>query len=498
MSEVRVRFAPSPTGYLHIGGARTALYNWLFARKHGGAFVLRIEDTDAERSTVESAQAILDQLRWLGLDWDEGPNYQSTNVEKHKEAARRLLEEGKAYRCFCTREELEAKREIASRNKADYRYDGTCRRLSPADVEANLAAAKPFVVRFKVPQKGGSVVFEDMIQGPNEKAHADLEDFVILRSDGRPLYLLSNCVDDAVDRITHVIRGQDGMANTPKQVLIYQALGHPVPRFAHMALTMDMKGRKISKRVHGLSVSVGFFRDRGFLPWALCNALILLGWSAGDDREYYTREELVEAFNLEGCTRTNSKFGVVEEDKITDGMRDWTDAKALRINATYLRRMSLDDLLPLVREVLMDEGIRDPSRDAEPSGRFRDTVDLIRERFFTLRDFATLGRSYFSDEFDFDEAAVRKNLKKNPDTPEHLLRLADAYEAAENWDLETLERVLRELAEESGVKAGVFINGARVALTGQPVGPGMFHVMMALGRERTIRRLRDVGAKAAS
>jgi glutamyl-tRNA synthetase len=490
MDPVRVRFAPSPTGYLHIGGARTALYNWLFAKKHGGTFILRIEDTDAERSTVESASAILDQLAWLGLTWDVGPNYQSRNLEAHRAAAYRLLETGHAYRCFATEEELDAKREEAIKSKVAYKYDGAYRDLPREEGDRLAAAGKPFTIRFRVPRGGGSVVLEDVIQGRIEKAYEDLEDFVILRSDGTPLYLLSNCVDDAMDGVTHVIRGQDGIANTPKQILLYRALGHPVPTFAHMALTLDMQGRKISKRIHGRAVSVGFFRERGFLPWALCNALVLLGWSTGDDREYFSRDELVAAFSLEGCNRANSKFGIVEEEKLGEGARDWTDAKALRINATYLRQLPLPELLPLVREWLTREDLWDADYEGGRAEWFARTVDLIRERFFTLRDFVTVGRCYFSDDYPVDPDAVKKNLQKDPRTVEYLGRLADVFAAVDPWEEAGLETALRKLADDLGVKAALLINGARTLVTGQSVGPSMFHVLMTLGRERTVDRLR--------
>lgn len=496
MSEVRVRFAPSPTGYLHIGGARTALYNWLFARKHGGKFVLRIEDTDAERSTEASANAILDQLKWLGLDWDEGPNLQTENLEFHKQSIDQLVEDGHAYRCFCTTEELAQKREHARKEKLDFRYDGTCRDLPDEEVAKRVAARQPFVVRFKVPRKQ-TIAFDDLIQGHNEKSTEDIEDFVILRSDGRPLYILSNCVDDATDGITHIIRGQDGMANTPKQILLYRALGKPEPRFAHMALTLDMKGRKISKRVHGLAVSVGFFRDRGFLPWALCNALVLLGWSAGDDKEYYTREELIQAFSLEGCSNVNSKFGLVKEEEITDELREWTDPKALRINATYLRGLPLDELLPLVKKELVEAELWDNEYTDSKAQWLASTVDLIRERYFTLKDFTTLGRPFFSDDFLFEENAVNKNLKKIPETIDYLEKLAEALKALDGWTHDELENSLRAFAEGLGVKAGLIINGTRTAITGQAVGPGIFDILLTLGKEKTIMRLQEVGNKCS-
>jgi glutamyl-tRNA synthetase len=288
MKEVRVRFPPSPTGYLHIGGARTAIYNWLFARKTGGKLILRIEDTDAERSTRESIEGILDGLRWLGITWEEGPYFQSAYAEEHRRAAQKLVAAGHAYRCFCTQEELERKREEARKNRLDFHYDGTCRNLSPGQAARMEAAGRPHVIRFKVPSGPGGVVFDDAVYGTIEKKYRDLEDFVIVRSNGQPLYVLSNAVDDIRDRITHIIRGQDHLANTPKQILIYEALGEPLPRFAHMPLTLDPQKRKISKRAHGEVVSVQFYRERGFLPWALVNFLVLLGWSTSDNREIFS------------------------------------------------------------------------------------------------------------------------------------------------------------------------------------------------------------------
>ena len=304
--EVRVRFAPSPTGYLHIGGARTALYNWLWARKNKGTFILRIEDTDVERSTDDSVREIVDGLTWLGLDWDEGPIFQSANLAQHLEAANKLLESGHAYRCFCSREELDAQRKEAEARKQPFMYDGRCRRLSPEQIEEKLREGMPFVIRFRVPRDDASTVeFEDAVYGRIHKRCQDIEDFVIVRSDGRPLYILSNAVDDTLDRITHVIRGADGLANTPKQVLIYQALGVPAPVFAHMPLTLDNKKAKLSKRRHGEVVTVSYYRRMGFLPWALCNFMALLGWSTTDDREFFTRDELIDAFELSRINRAN-------------------------------------------------------------------------------------------------------------------------------------------------------------------------------------------------
>jgi len=287
--EVIVRFPPSPTGYLHIGSARTALFNWLFAQKTGGKLILRIEDTDVERSTEESIQGIIEGLKWLGITWDEGPYFQSRFINEHLEAAQKLLESGHAYKCFCTKEKLETKRQAAMEQKSDIKYDGTCRHLTPEVVAEKEAAGIPYTIRMKVSRGKGSVSFEDIVYGKIEYKYEDIEDFVIVRSNGQPLYLLSNTVDDIRDRITHVIRGQDGLSNAHRQILIYEALGAPIPQFAHMSLTLDPKKAKISKRRHGELVAVHFYREHGFLPWAFLNFLVLLGWATHESREIFSR-----------------------------------------------------------------------------------------------------------------------------------------------------------------------------------------------------------------
>jgi len=488
--KVRVRFAPSPTGYLHIGGARTALYNWLFARKNHGTLLLRIEDTDLERSTEAAIQAILDGLRWLGLDWDEGPSFQSAYREAHQEAARRLLETGRAYRCFCTKEELEAKRLKAEAEKTSFQYDGTCRRLSPEAAAEKEAAGIPYVVRFQVPEGPGSVVNEDLIYGRNEKRYADIEDFVIVRSDGLPLFLLCNVVDDIRDEITHVIRGNDHLlGNTPRQLLLFEALGRKPPAYAHMNLTLDPQRAKISKRKHGDVVTVSFYRERGFLPWALCNFLLLLGWSTGDDREILSRQEAVEAFTLERAGKSNSVFNYSKDDP-----KFFTDPKALSVNAHYIRTMELGELGDLVAPRLRDAGLWRPEYEAERREWYLRTVDMIRERYHTLNDFAELGRPYFSDDFPMDEAAMKKNLKKDPRLAGWLPELAGRLEEADPFDMETSEAAVREFVEQKGVKAGLIINAVRAAVTGQLAGPGLFHILEAVGRASTALRLRRAGS----
>lgn len=485
-SQVRVRFAPSPTGYLHLGGARTALYNWLWARKTGGVFILRIEDTDTERSTKESVGEILEGLKWLGLEWDEGPYFQSDNIEKHVDAAHKLIESGHAYRCFCTKEELDEQRAIAETQKRAFMYDGRCRKLTQAEVDARVAEGRPFVVRFRVPRDPlSATAFEDLVYGRIDKRCADIEDFVIVRSDGRPLYILGNAVDDSLDGITHVIRGADGLANTPKQALIYEGLGITPPVFAHMPLTLDNKRAKLSKRSHGEVVTISFYRSRGFLPWALCNFMALLGWSSADEQEFFTRDELIRAFDFSRINRANSVFNYVPGDG-----KNWTDPKALHFNATYLRSMDLHDLTPFVKEELEAQGLWSESYEHADRAWFLRTVDLIRTRFQTLKDFSTRGRCYFSDDFEYDEAAVTKNLTKDVRLRQMLPELADLLESAPEFTAGPLEKIFRSYAETCGVKGGLLINAARTGVSGTSVGPGLFEMLEILGKDRVVARLR--------
>ncbi len=486
MEEVRVRFPPSPTGYLHIGGARTAIYNWLFAKKTGGKLILRIEDTDVERSTEESIRGILDGLTWLGITWDEGPYFQSAYAEDHRRAAEKLLESGHAYKCFCTQEELERKREEARRKKEDYHYDGTCRNLSANEVARLEEDGRPYVIRFKVLRGPGGVVFKDAVYGVIEKKYRDIEDFVIVRSNGSPLYVLSNAVDDIRDRITHIIRGQDHLANTPKQIMIYEALGEKIPRFAHMPLTLDPQKRKISKRAHGEVVAVQYYREKGFLPWALVNFLVLLGWSTSDNREIFSKEELIEAFSLEDINRANSIFDIRKDDP-----KFFTDPKAISINAHYLRTMPVEELLPYVQAELETAGLWHPSFGAEKKSWFASTVELIRSRYHTTKDFGNLGRAYFADDFPIEEKVVRKNILKHENLKHWLPLMAERLEVLDEFTPDSIEHAIRELAAELDTKAGILINGARAAITGQAAGPGLFDVLAAVGKERVVHRLRE-------
>jgi glutamyl-tRNA synthetase len=509
---IRVRFAPSPTGYLHIGAARTALFNWLYARKAGGTFLLRIEDTDIQRSTDESTRSIIEGLRWLGLDYDEEIVFQSANADKHRAVALRLIEEGKAYRDFtpkAERADANVKQEIAERARAashtgtDHRRN-PFRDLSAEESVARAASGEPFAVRLKVATEGRSS-FEDAVYGAQERDYSEIEDLVLLRSDGHPLYNLSVVCDDIEMRITDVIRGQDHLTNTHKQILIYEALGAPVPRFAHLPLILAPGGKKLSKRIHGEIVSLTTYRDAGFLPAAFCNFLALLGWApagvqlaatltTGDEEgavdprvgELMTLREMIDNFSLERVHRNSAIFNFEANNP-----RRWTDEKALWMNAEYIRRaFALEDLLPLVRAELEASGLWREEYEGERREWFAGTVDLIRQRFYTLKDFSGQGRAYFSDEFEFEEAAVKKNLQKEPRLKELLPALAERIEQTEPFTTETCEATLRAFADEAGVKAGLLINAARTALSGQSVGPSMFEVFDIIGREASARRLR--------
>jgi glutamyl-tRNA synthetase len=490
---VRVRFAPSPTGYLHIGAARSALFNWLYARKTGGKFLLRIEDTDLQRSTDESTRSIIEGLEWLGLDYDEDLVFQSDNGPAHRAAANRLLEEGKAYRDFTPKEQREdknVKEDISERARAQ-EAEGKDQRSNPfrdlpkEESDRRAAAGEPFAVRLKVPNKG-QTRFDDIVYGPQERSHSEIEDLVLLRSDGHPLYNLSVVIDDIAMGITHVIRGQDHLTNTHKQILLYEALGAPVPQFAHLPLILAPNKGKLSKRKHGEVVSLTTYRDRGFVPAAFRNFLALLGWAPPEGKEVLSKEELVEYFSLEGINRANAIFNFQESDP-----RRWTDDKALWMNAEYIRTMPLDELFPMLKTELRANKLWREEYDDDDREWFSKTVNLIRERYFTLKDFSSQGRAYFSDDFDFDEAAVNKNLRKEPRLRELLNGLADKLENVEPFNAETSEAALREFADEAGVKAGLLINGSRTMLTGQAVGPSMFEVFDVIGREASVTRLRS-------
>ena len=484
MDNVVVRFAPSPTGYLHIGGARTAIFNWLYARKHGGTFMLRIEDTDAERSNEATVQGILESLLWLGLKWDRGPDFQSRHTDDHLAAVRELVESGHAYKCFCSKEVLDEKRASAQKEKRTYQYDGTCRRLSAEEIKAKETAGIPFVIRYKVPSQDGTVSFSDRVYGRIDKRYSDIEDFVLVRTNGQPLYVLANSVDDIRDGITHVIRGQDGLANTPKQILIYKGLGAPIPEFAHMSLTLDPQKAKISKRKHGSHVSIEYYRENGFLPWAMVNFLVLLGWATPDSKELFSESELIDAFSLEGIGRTNSVFNIQPNDP-----KFFTDPKLININSHYLRTMPLDALLPFVKEQLLKAHLWYTDFESERREWFLDTIDLIRGRFRLLTDVVTYGRPYFSDQYEMDPKAVAKHLKGDAAVGDWMPLLIEELTELDPYDAQGVERMLRDFLAKQQLKPGKLINAVRTAVTGQAVGPEFIDVLLCLGKARVVERI---------
>ncbi len=477
---LRVRFAPSPTGFLHIGSARTFIFNWLFARRHGGTVVLRIDDTDVERNTEASLNSIYEGLHWLELGWDELYR-QSDRADLHRKAAEEIRQKGLAYRDFTPAGTTASIEESAGNREGQWLSNPGMRELSAEESDRRAAAGERFVLRFRVPREnGGDLSFADLVYGPQSKAIADVEDFALLRSDGTPTYHLASCADDADLRITHVVRGQDHLSNTYKHLLIFDALACERPQFAHLPLLTAPDGTKLSKRLHGPVVSVTTYRDGGFLPRAFVNFISLLGWSPKDNREQMSRSELVTSFAFEGVNRSNAVINFSEEDPF--------DPKALWLNSQHLRSMHASEVTPYVRGELEKVGLQIPF----PDPWLEETVDLLRARYMTLVDFATRGRAYFADDFVIEASALDKlNL---PGTRAGLWKLSARLEAHEEFTEASVETELRALAAELGVKPGLLINGSRAALTGQTVGPGAFHVFTAIGRERSIARLRAAGS----
>ncbi len=474
----RVRFAPSPTGYLHVGGARTALFNWLFARHESGTFVLRIEDTDRERSRPELTQAILDGLTWLGLMWDEGPFHQADDIERHRADARRLLDSGRAYRCFCSEDELDElnrrRDEAAARGGGGgaYMYDGRCRGLATADAGRRAGAGEPFALRFRMP--AGETAWDDIVHGRTAFANQDIEDFVLLRSDSTPTYNLAVVSDDIAMNITHVIRGADHISNTPKQIQVYHALGAEPPLFAHVPLILGPDAKRLSKR-HG-AASIEEYRKAGFLPRAMINFLALLGWSPGEDREYMEADELIELFTLE---EINKKPAIFDHDKL-----EW-------LSGQHLSRLSGHEIAELVGPLLIEQGIA--SADLLQARRMwlGRVLDAVKVRARKLTDVARQARPFFAGPIEPDEDAVAKHWKEPATVAQRLERLRASFEELESWDEDSLERALRSRAEQLGIGAGKLIHPLRVALTGAAVSPGIFEVADLMGREVVLRRIAD-------
>ena len=467
----RVRFAPSPTGYLHVGGARTAIFNWLFARRHRGTFVLRIEDTDLERSSEAVVRAILEGMAWLGMHPDEGPFFQSRERERHVADARAALAGGSAYRCFCTPEEVERSRGEAEREGRVYVCARGCRDVPAVESERRVAAGEPFGVRFKVPP--GRTEWEDLVHGPTAFENTVIEDFVILRSDGTPTYMLSVVSDDIFMRISHVIRGDDHISNTPKQILLYRALGASPPAFAHLPLILGEDKKRLSKR-HG-ATSVLEYREQGYLPEAVFNFLALLGWSPGDDRQKMSREEMIEAFGFSGVGISPAVFGLRK--------LEW-------LNGQYLSELAQDELLALAQPRLETAGMWDEAFRGERAEWLRRVLALLAPRCRTLAELPEAGRFLFdpSDEIAYDEEAARKHL--GADGLEDLLRAArESLAAATPWAEASIEAAVRDLAASRGIGAGKLIHPLRVAVTGRGASPGLFEVLALLGRERSLARI---------
>ncbi|HEX7880698.1 MAG TPA: glutamate--tRNA ligase [Candidatus Eisenbacteria bacterium] len=472
---VRVRFAPSPTGYLHVGGARTALFNWLYARRHGGTFILRIEDTDAERSTEESTKAIYEGMRWLGLTWDEGPDIGGPHapyVQTERKAiyhaiAGELVAKGLAYPCFCTPDELKERRELAMKEGRTPGYDGRCRNLSTDQIEERKGAGLPMALRIRTPPGESSWV--DAIKGEITFDHRNLEDFVILKSDGNPTYNFAASVDDIRMEITHVLRGDDHVSNTPRQIILYRALGAELPVFGHLPMILGGDGSRLSKR-HG-ATAVDAYADMGFVPDAMINYLALLGWSLDGEREVFSRQDLIANFSLERCGSNASVFDIQK--------LEW-------MNGLYLREMPVAERTALVTGYLAERGLWPrPGRD---EAWLNHVVDAVGDRLKRINSILDYAGFLFTDEVEFDPVAFDDMVKRKR-VGEILPAMREMLARVEPFDLATTEAELRKTAEGLGLKAGDLIHPTRVALSGKKVGPGIFEVIVLTGREEAVKRL---------
>lgn len=459
--QVRVRFAPSPTGFLHIGGARTALFNWLYARHNDGLFVLRIEDTDQSRSTDEYIEAIIQGMNWLGLEWDEGPFRQTDRFDIYKKYAEKLINEGNAYYCYCSPEELEARRKEAMAKGQPVKYNGTCR-----DLQEPVQGVNP-VVRFKMPRQGQTVV-DDMIKGAITFNNEQLDDLIILRSDGSPTYNLTVVVDDVDMKITHIVRGDDHLNNTPKQIQLYKALGYGVPQFAHLPMIHGSDKAKLSKR-HG-AVSVMAYYDMGYLPDALVNYLVRLGWSYGD-QEVFTRDELIKYFTFENVGKAASVFN---------------PEKLLWLNSQYIMNSSSERLAELVIPFLRKEGVINEEQSPDISWLSK-AIDTLKERSKTLIELAGSLRYYIDEDIEYDAKAKSKFL--NEQSRDLLIELKDGLTSMDTFLESEIESLFRAIVEKHDIKLGKLAQPVRVALTGGTQSPGIFEVLDVMGREKALRRL---------
>ena len=454
---VRTRFAPSPTGYLHIGGARTALFNWLYARNKGGKFILRIEDTDLERSTEASVNAILEGMKWLGLDWDEGPFFQTQRMDRYQYFANKLLEEGKAYYCYCSPEELQERREKALKEGKKPTYDRRCREL-----KAPVAGRKP-VIRFKAPLEGETVVM-DVIKGTVVFKNEELDDLVIVRSDGVPTYNFAVVIDDVDMNITHIIRGDDHLNNTPRQIQIYKALNFDLPVFAHVPMILGSDKTRLSKR-HG-ATSVMAYKEMGYLNKALVNYLVRLGWSCGDE-EIFSMDEMIEKFNIENIGKSAAVFN---------------PEKLLWLNAHYIKETPLDELSSLAKEFFEKKGYTIPDRD-----KMYRIIESLKPRCRTLVEFAEMGSVYFEDEFEYDGGSVNKFFPNKDVSVLELIKVG--IENSSSLDEKNFEEMIKSVAAQKEVKVVTVAQQLRIALSGKTVSPGLFDIIAVLGKEKTLQRI---------
>jgi glutamyl-tRNA synthetase len=461
---VRVRFAPSPTGFLHVGGVRTAIYNDLLRQHAGGAFILRIEDTDKERSDEAMTRQIQSALAWIGVVWDEGPFLQSERLARHHERAEELLAAGKAYRCFCTPEELDRQRAEAQAKGLAFRYPRTCLHRSPEETAKLRASGAPFAVRFKMPDD--NIRFTDLVRGDMDFPPEALDDFILLRSDGTPTYHMSVVVDDIDMGVTHVIRGEDHLSNTPKHIPLFQALGGTVPTFGHLPLILGPDKKRLSKRYGATSVEE--FRNDGILPQALYNFMALLGWNPGDDREILSRDEMIQLFDV---NRLNASAAVFDREKL------------LWMNAQYMLKSTVDDLRPHLQPFVDQAGLG----DVDP-GRLDVALELHRPRARTLKELAEQVLPYFRETLVYDPAACIKYLK-DPDLPSHLEVLRKRYADLPSFTKDALDQELRSLADERGIKASVLIHPTRMALSAATAGPPLFDLVETMGRDATLGHL---------
>jgi glutamyl-tRNA synthetase len=473
----RLRFAPSPTGYLHVGGARTALFNWLYARKLGGQFLLRIEDTDRARSTDESTRAIFEGLEWLGLGWDEEVVYQGANLDRHRADAQRMLDNGTAYRCFCTQAELAERRAAAEANGESFKYDRRCDRLPAEEVARRVAAGDPFTIRFRVPD--GSTAWNDIVHDDIEFPNKDIEDFIVLRTDGTPIYNLAVVSDDIAMEITVVMRGDDHISNTPKQIMLYRALGAGLPRFAPLPMIHGPDGKKLSKR-HG-ATAVGDYQHEGILPGAMLNFLALLGWSPGNDIEVMTVPQMIELFDTAGLQK---KAAIFDPRKL-----EW-------MNGQHLNLITSGELVARVAPAIAAAGLATEAELERRHDWFIALLDQLKVRARTIDDIVRQATPYFRETIVYDPDAVAKQWKDRAATGDILAHARRALEEAPAWEMSALEESLRVLAEQLGFgeKAGKVFQPLRVALTGLAASPGIFDVLLILGRERALARIDEAVA----